>query len=197
MIMKDHWMNNTLSLRIFFAIEIDSGSAAVLEQVIKILRNHYPAEKITWTKTVNLHITLLFIGPTAAEKIPKLVAKVRKKTATLSAFTLSLEGIDFFPAPHMHAIVVKVMLPHELQLLVTALETVAITCGYQPEQRPFQPHITLGRFSHHPPLLPEIALKLPSTLIVNSIVLFKSESSANGIIYTSLENFPLGQAVGI
>jgi 2'-5' RNA ligase len=183
---------NIQPLRTFLAIELDPITRDILEQVIMFLRNHYRLEKMTWVKPINLHVTVRFIGDTSTAQIPSLIARVREALANLPAFSLVLSGVAFFPSHHPHVIAINFTLSQELAQLLLATEQAVVACGFMPETRSFQPHLTLARFSHPLKSIPEIPIKLPQTLAVNKIILFKSDLTPNGSLYTPLEYFAFG-----
>jgi 2'-5' RNA ligase len=178
-------------LRTFFAIELDQATRDACDQIILFLRKYYPVEKIKWIKTANLHITLRFIGATSHLQIPVLIDHVRKALTNVSAFQLDLGEIAFFPLHRPHVIVIHFNLSQKLVELLSAVEQAVVACGFAPETRPFQPHLTLARLLHRPHPLPEIPVKLPQTLVVNKVVLFQSQLTPDGSVYTPLECFLL------
>lgn len=79
-----------------------------------------------------------------------------------------------------------------LQQLAALAERLAQRIGLPPERKPFNGHITLGRTREAFPG----AVKLPfeesyAPFVANSVVLFKSELTPSGPIYTTLDVFPL------
>ena len=86
---------------------------------------------------------------------------------------------------------VGVELPPPASELQRACEHAARAAGFEPEERPFLAHLTLGRWRNRAarPVLPETDLG-PARL--ESLVLFQSETAQGGAVYTPLARFALG-----
>lgn len=181
----------TRPLRTFLAIELDEPTRQAVEELVAYLQRHYGAAKIKWTPSANLHITTRFIGTTAPQQLPVLCTKLREALTASAAFNLALGEVIFFPVRRPHVLALDVPVSAELQQLAQVLEHAVGACGFTPEERPFQPHLTLARFAKRLPPLPKITTSVPSELPVQRIVLFNSENTTHGSRYIPLAHFPL------
>ena len=80
--------------------------------------------------------------------------------------------------------------PEPFATLQSACERAAVSVGFPKEDRPFKPHLTLGRWrdrARRPDLPPA---DLGSTRL-ETLVLFSSQPQREGSIYTPLARFPL------
>jgi 2'-5' RNA ligase len=84
-----------------------------------------------------------------------------------------------------------------LQSLYAAITAALLPIGYQPEPRPFRPHITLARCqSHVPRLVIDEFLQAHATFVspefpVTEFVLYSSELKPNGSVYRRERVYPL------
>ncbi|HEY9087085.1 MAG TPA: RNA 2',3'-cyclic phosphodiesterase, partial [Anaerolineaceae bacterium] len=90
---------------------------------------------------------------------------------------------------------VGVEAPPTLAAMQRAIETETVRLGYAAEDRPFSPHLTLGRVAHN--ASPDEVRKVADTLVsvkvgelgratVDSVRLFRSDLQPGGAVYTPL-----------
>lgn len=90
----------------------------------------------------NLHLTLAFIGSvTMATR--RAICDVLE-TRLGEPFDMCLDRVGAWPQPRVLWLAPS-LVPPPLMQLARQVQTVMIPCGYQPESRPFQPHVTLAR----------------------------------------------------
>jgi 2'-5' RNA ligase len=80
-------------------------------------------------------------------------------------------------------------MPAALPQLVAQLQQGLIACGYPPEERPFQAHITLLRKIRRPPEVEQ--LDSPLSWPVSEFVLVESRTLPQGAEYRILRQWPL------
>ena len=94
-----------------------------------------------------MHLTLKFLGNIPASRVPPLLACVNEFSGDREPFRLQLNGLGMFPnrrAPRVLWAGVDGDLA-SLWRLQQAAEGAITALGYPPEERPFRPHVTLGR----------------------------------------------------
>ncbi len=103
---------------------------------------------VRWVEPENLHITLLFLGEVDARETPALCRAVEQICRRIRPFALTLAGAGAFPTPRRP----RTLIVHvteggpELVALHDALEIPLLELGcYRREERPYKPHLTLGR----------------------------------------------------
>ena len=131
--------------RTFFSIEI---SDSIRERAKEV--QHRLAEagaEVTWTEPENLHVTLVFMGNTCEERIPALARELDAAAAALPAFSLELAGVGFFGPPRSPRIVWAGVAfpPPELARAWAAVADISTRAGVALDDKPFAPHLTLGR----------------------------------------------------
>lgn len=116
--------------------------AAVREKITKT------AEKLPVLAGMNpvlpedLHVTLLFLGSVTARERSCLVRGM--KHVSLPPFTLRLDGYGYFERSQALWLGCS-SYPHELDMLVDRLKSLAEQCGVGFDDRAFTPHVTLFR----------------------------------------------------
>jgi 2'-5' RNA ligase len=161
------------------------------------LRDRLPRAR--WADPENIHLTLLFLGETPEDRIPALSAKLREAFAKHAPLTVRLAGGGTFP-PQRPARVAWIGLeaPEELQAVQADAVAAAVeAAGFEPEERPFKPHVTLARCD---PTWPrdaagKFAAAFPGEIgppfIVDRGVLMQSKLSPRGARYSVVESFPM------
>ena len=133
----------------------------------------------------SIHLTLLFLGGTAAERLPQLESAAAAVHG--SAFNLILEQ---FTGWRHNAIgyAAPVATIDALSALVLQLRTCVADAGFHFDQRAFTPHMTLLRKMTHTPEAHAIA---PISWRVHEFVLVQSVSGMEQMHYRILGRWPL------
>jgi len=130
----------------------------------------------------NWHVTLVFLGKVAEERVPALL----EATSAIQAepFRLRFDRLDFWPRPKI-ACLLATAVPPELQTLVAQLETAADTAGVPVEERVYRPHLTVARNAR--PFSPE-PLAQPVMLEWSGFELMESVSTPRGVQYLPVKS---------
>lgn len=167
--------------RVFFALWPDAGVRARLEELLSGLpsgagKPHVPED---------LHLTLVFVGQANARYYECL---------RMAATRIEFEPFEFELARFGYFAKAKVIsaepgsVPPGLQDLARNLKHVLRGCGYKPERREYNPHVTLLRKAQP---LPRLEPFEPVLWKVNRFCLVESrEPDENGRRYRMLEEFP-------
>ncbi len=167
--------------RLFFALWPDG---AVREALAGLLEGEPPCTGRR-VPDGNLHMTLAFVGHVTAEQHACMEAAAAAGEA--APFTVTLDRLGYWPRPRIVWAGARVT-PPALIDLVARLNRGLSGCGHQPEQRPYQAHVTLARKGRAPPRCGTIP---PITWPVNSFCLIESASAEHGSIYRVLAAWPL------
>ena len=94
-----------------------------------------------------IHLTLKFLGEIQAELGDLLHPALERATAARPAFSVRVRGAGCFPdAGRPRVVWVGLEEPRgELSALQRAIESECVALGLPAEDRPFSPHLTLGR----------------------------------------------------
>jgi 2'-5' RNA ligase len=132
----------------------------------------------------NLHLTLVFLGAIAHDKIPLLERIAGEQQ--VSAFDFPFGTTGYWPhnrivwaAPHS--------IPEPLRVLVAALERMLSRAGFACDRCAYSPHVTLLRNAGAPAILPPLACDWP----VTGFTLTESVRTEEGAHYRTLSQWPL------
>lgn len=190
-------------IRAFIAISLSNEVSRALEQVLADLKRQIPGREVRWVAAQNIHLTIKFLGDVSLSNVEALKSVLAGEAARHSAFTFEVAGLGAFPSPKRARVIwVGVQAPDELGTLQRGIEKAVARLGYAPEERPFSPHLTLGRVDRH--LRPEELRRLGEILSAqqvgslgsvraDAIHLYRSQLQPGGPIYTRLASFPLGR----
>jgi 2'-5' RNA ligase len=180
-------------MRTFIAIEIPDEIKAGLTEAQRSLRDS-GAVDASWTRPEGIHLTLKFLGEVSETKVPDIMNGLRRAAEGIGPFRLEVIGMGTFPNPR-NARVVWVGLSgdrEKLSRLQAAVEETLSGIGFERDERPFTPHLTLGRIKYirsRDKLLTALEevkdVHLPG-FDVSTVSLMKSELRPSGAVYTEM-----------
>lgn len=150
---------------------------------------------VRWQRQSQLHVTLKFLGEVDEQRTSLLIGGL--KDIHHPALAMTIEGLGYFSrGPSPAVLWVGISNPQELHELYQRIEEQCAGLGFEPENRPFKPHITIGRMKgvsksevrsfikqHKPFTIPEVD--------IDEFVLFESELHPDGAIHKKVEHFKL------
>jgi 2'-5' RNA ligase len=183
-------------LRAFIAIELPKNTLGAIEKQTARLRQTLGNDIIRWVPIQNLHLTLKFLGDTAASHVDFLKQLLAREADSHLQFNLQLGGLGSFPTSRRPRLLwIGLHASADLTSLQKSIEAGTSRLGYEQEERPFSPHLTIGRVRQNisPPDLQKIRTALGTiqlgnigTARVDSVHLFRSDLQPGGSIYTKL-----------
>jgi RNA 2',3'-cyclic 3'-phosphodiesterase len=186
-------------IRAFLALEIPPSLQKSISAHSAVLKQALP-DTIRWVATERIHLTLKFLGDTSPASLQDLTHALSAVIAQQPPFDISAGGFGVFPNPKRPRILwIGVQAPPDLERLTRAIETTCARLGYPPEEKPFNPHLTLGRLrdsadlSALRPALQGIEIGPLGSLTVSSVTLFRSDLRPQGPNYTPLAQLLLAQ----
>src|SRR5262245_51634019 len=141
-------------MRLFVAVDLDEAArAAVAVEQKRVAAALGDARKsVRWVKPDHLHLTLVFLGEVPEEQAVTIAAAVGRPLDA-SSFDVTFQGIGVFP-PHGPPRAVWIGVTDGAAELIELQRTLAERVareGLALESRPFQPHLTLGRWRNSRP----------------------------------------------
>jgi len=193
-----------MTIRAFIAIELpEAVQQAIIKQTAR-LRQNISGELIRWIPVENIHLTLKFLGDVPINHLEFLKQSLIQTADSSSAFDLQIGGLGSFPNSKLPRLLWMGVLhtPPALNMLHQNIESAMDRLGYKKEDRPFSPHLTLGRV--RPTISPSDSGKIRDALQsiqlgnigitrVNSVHLIKSDLNPTGSEYTNLFSVNLKQ----
>lgn len=184
-------------MRLFVALEVPEVVRREVARRVAGLRDRLPRAR--WVDSEVMHLTLLFLGQVEEAQVPALEGALAAAFAKHAPMELRLAGGGTFP-PRRPARVAWIGMeaPEELAALqadATAAATASI--GFEPEDRPYHPHVTLARCE---PFWPRDAADKFSAAFPGAVgqpwvadrgVLFESKLSPRGARYREAAILPL------
>jgi 2'-5' RNA ligase len=183
-------------LRTFIAIGLDKFTHDRLVG----LQQRLSAEGVPakWVEAENLHITLLFLGEVDAREAPAICQAVERASRSIKPFPMTLAGAGAFPTPRRP----RTLIVHvteggpELIAVHDALVRPLLELGcYRREERPYRPHLTIGRVKGQPDEALTVAVKRfegwqGGQSHVDEVLVMSSELRPQGPEYTVLCRAP-------
>jgi 2'-5' RNA ligase len=183
--------------RVFIAVRIDPG-----EELLKMLsafKTVLKDESIKWTETSNLHITLVFIGDTEEKRVKEISTILSEICLGFGSFGLILRGAGVFRSLRDPRIIWSgISNSKEMDELNRSIVVRLRATGLQLEERPYNPHLTLGRIkrvnniSQLTDLLENYREKELQKIRVSEIILYESILRPDGPLYKPLGRYSLG-----
>ncbi len=185
-------------IRSFLAIELPEPILKKIGEVQGDLRSTHA--EVGWTNFKKIHLTLKFFGNIEESRIDPIFKSIEEPVRKTLPFSLKVRGVGAFP--HMkNPRVIWIGLVDEKEVLSSfqkQIETQLEKIGIQPEDRPFHPHLTLGRMKSSRGK-EELVKRMErhreeefGGFQVERVVLFKSDLKPTGPIYTPLKEMELG-----
>lgn len=180
------------NIRSFIAIELGPEIKAELEALIRKLRDS--DTDVKWVKPENMHLTLKFLGnipPDTIEDVKKILDKAGMGS---SHFKMGLSGVGAFPGLS-YPRVIWVGIGEggdEAKKIHSLLEEGLEGLKFEREQRPFFPHLTIGRVKSTKKkealasAIEGLKFRPGISQKVEGLTLFQSTLTPKGPIYTPL-----------
>ncbi len=184
-------------MRAFLGIGLPAGVRdAVASAIARVRELHAP---VAWTAPGNLHITLIFLGETDPERVPRIEETLRVVASGIGPFSVTAEGVGAFPgARNPRVLWVAIREPLELvRQLQQNMQNALSGAGFPREDRPFHPHITVGRVRGALPpawgerFTGEFSGIRFGVVPVSSFTLYESRPGQGGAVYIPLSDFRL------
>jgi 2'-5' RNA ligase len=189
-------------MRCFIAIDIDQTIRAALGDLQQQLQKNVDVKKgdVKWVKPDSIHLTLKFLGEIEEEQLVDVYDVVKDVAGRHQSFELSIESVGCFGGKSARVIWVGAGKGKEnLLQLQKDLEQQLALAGWPAEEREFTGHLTLCRVKDS-----KAGLKLAQTvenyrdlklgtISVDSVLVYQSQLTPSGPIYTVLGEFKLKQ----
>ena len=126
-------------MRLFLGIPM---AEAVIHELASVRAQlERPSDGLRWSMPESWHITLQFLGNTTPDQLKCISAGLREIASP--SVPVKLGGLGFFDRAGVFF--ASVLLSPETIALQRHVAAATSRCGFVPETRPYQPHITLAR----------------------------------------------------
>ncbi len=184
------------SIRSFIAVDLSNQARLQIEELVRELKKS--DAPVGWVRVEGIHLTLKFLGNVAPEMIEEIKPVLAGIASETGPIHIEPGGCGAFPtikAPRVVWVGLRGLLG-PLAELQRKIEAAMIPFGFNPENRPFKPHLTVGRVKGRARLqaLQQILLAhgdfTAEPFDVTELVLYKSELRPDGARYTPLSKAP-------
>lgn len=193
--------------RTFIALELPASAQRVLSALSERFAQALPA--LRWVDTAGIHLTLAFLGELDDDHLALAMEAARFAAHDFPAFQYRLTAPGIFGSPQQPRVIwmgiedqpVAQLHGSPLQRLHHVLDRELQRRGFETENRPFSPHLTLARIKQ--PLTPAEQQTLQRLLHrkqdsagsalyrVSHLNVMKSELSRAGARYSVLQAYAL------
>jgi 2'-5' RNA ligase len=169
----------------------------MLEQMQQDLRK-FEAD-VRWVAIPSIHLTLKFLGEVEPALISNLSESLEKVSVSAGSLALRLYGLGCFPNQRSPR-VIWCRIDGDTDGLAGLQQKVEAVCqefGFAPENRPFRPHLTLGRVNGKRNLQSlldciKIGSELECSFVADHYNIYKSTLKPHGAVYSVLKRIIMG-----
>jgi 2'-5' RNA ligase len=186
-----------MTIRSFISINLPDNIRKSIDDLIAELRK--AGADVTWVPAVKIHLTLKFLGNTDDSLIPKIKERISKKLSHYRAFYIKIVGVGCFPSEKRPRVLwIGMENSVLLKSIQKDLDAEVADFGFAPDDRPFSPHLTIGRVRSQKGIaemirrFAEFRTADFGLVEVKSIHIMKSELKPAGAEYTSIAEIPIG-----
>jgi 2'-5' RNA ligase len=188
--------------RLFIAIELPDNILAALANLQQRLKQVTPPKTVRWVNPGGIHLTLKFLGDVPVARRPVIEKALEQAVHDHDELDLRAGGLGCFPNTRRPRVLwVGISGQTEaLAALRDSVEALIAPLGFPTENRPFDPHLTLGRVQRHASkdhiahVGQVIADAEPGTPLgwhAGGVTLIRSQLNPGGAVYTPLCHVPL------
>jgi 2'-5' RNA ligase len=185
--------------RAFIAVDIGDEIRNKLDELQRKLKKVH--SNVRWTQPENMHLTLAFLGDVPIEELDRVTSAIDRACRSAEAFELKAIGVGTFGKPrHPRVIWAGIATCPPLTALQQRIGEALLAAEIAFDQKPFSPHLTLGRVKSVDPHTPSLMDKLEKygdtpfgSVLVSGVELMKSELAPRGAEYAVLHRVALEQ----
>jgi RNA 2',3'-cyclic 3'-phosphodiesterase len=191
----------SMMLRSFIAVEVPAEIQNEIAHSLASLQKTLPKPLVRWVAPHNVHLTLKFLGDVSPANLDRMANALRLEAEGHGPFSMSVGGLGAFPSSRRARVIwIGLQAPPSLLALQRGVEAASASLGYATENRPFSPHLTVGRVGQNVTVtdLQKIRTALEGTKVgnlgtvnVDAIHIFKSDLRPGGSVYTHLFALPM------
>jgi 2'-5' RNA ligase len=168
-------------MRLFIGLPIPAEPSITITRHARTISLPKPR----WTAPENIHLTLVFLGEVAEQKLPSI--KHELDELHFAPVTMKLTNLNTFQRAGV--LIAEIDATPQLLHLQSQIAASMARCGFPPEDRPYHPHLTLARF-HGSLRLTNTQRTLPASLQhafrADTVNLYRSNLTSSGAHYEIL-----------
>jgi len=190
-------------LRTFIAIVPPSNIKMSVDEIVTFLQKQTPHHALKWVETDNCHLTLKFIGSISENQVIQVKNTLTEVLSNHRAFKFTIEGLGVFPHKEEPRVVWLGITDKEALIsLHQKLDHALQAKNIPPDQRAYNPHLTIARIRKNVDretarqigdILSQYKVDTIGKINVTKVVLYQSQLTPTGPIYTPLQVVPLSK----
>lgn len=181
-------------MRLFFAFGVPTRENERLQPVVEALAADLPSAR--WVDPANRHVTVRFMGHMNEDALNPVSGAAQRAASRTRPGEISIGGIGAFPKMGRARVLWAGIDDHGgvAAALSQALEDELAAAGFEREERPYKPHLTLARFKTPVSVPPHVRDLLSNgpRFSLGTLHLMESHLSPAGARYEVRETIPLG-----
>jgi 2'-5' RNA ligase len=174
----------TTARRLFFALWPEPEALAGATAAVHRLVPHGTGRP---QRPDQLHLTLEFLGGVPEARLGSVLEAGEAAAGSATPFEIVLDRVEHWQRPQVLCLTASVV-PEPLAALVGSLRSALSARGFEPERRPFKPHLTLARKVRLPPPAGPVA---PQRWAACEYSLVESITGPEGSRYERLSTWPM------
>jgi 2'-5' RNA ligase len=188
------------NVRVFVACEVPGEVQRTIGDIIARL-NETSGDAVRWVRPDSVHVTLKFLGEVPQKKLPAIKMALQEAVVRHSPFHLELSNIGTFGGREGLRLMWVGIAGDVLRLeaMVRDVNLALAVVGFEPERRPFRPHLTLGRVRDTVPTRRRAEIEVDVGKVevpevewrTSQLTLMKSRLTPRGAEYDVISTFPL------
>jgi 2'-5' RNA ligase len=183
-------------MRTFIALELPVELRMALARMQKAFMQRSAGVK--WVRPDSIHLTLKFLGPTSMKQADAVCGVLDFLTRDTAPFSFDAAGIGAFPNSRNPKVIwAGLRVEDRLTGFQQKLEAALAETGFGPEDRPFVPHLTLGRLRDGlarkdiAGLIEQFSSEQFGRFEASHIMYYKSDLQPSGPVYTVIKDITL------
>jgi 2'-5' RNA ligase len=187
-------------IRSFVAVDLD----AQVRHAVSALQRELARMNadVRWVRAEGMHVSLKFLGSVEAPRLERVHDTLAAVVAAQRVLHVRTRGLGAFPGWRRPRVVWVGLHGDGLVELAQCVEAALTPLGFEREQRPFTPHLTLGRVNSTRgwARLEEVCKAHLDDDFgesdIGAVTIYQSTLQRGGSLYTPLWTIPLGRHKG-
>ncbi|MGC9471214.1 MAG: RNA 2',3'-cyclic phosphodiesterase [Bacteroidales bacterium] len=183
-------------MRTFIGVPLPAGRE--MRNLLREWAGFFARSSIKWADPAHWHLTLAFLGDTTPAQAENIGKELSARWGNLPAFSIRLRGLGLFGGLNRPRVIWIGVDDEEgmLQRLKVDADETASRYGFEPDERPFRPHLTLARprlireKNHLRELMEKYHDHDWGDVVVKEVIFFESRLRPEGAVHLPLRKFP-------
>lgn len=190
-------------MRTFIAIDFSPEIIRKIDEIINYFKSQTPEKALKWVAPQNLHLTIKFLGEVPENKIEQIKTLINQALVDVQTFEIGVDGLGMYPKPQTPRVVwLGIKGSEPLKEIHKKLNSQLQIADVRPDNRRFSPHLTIARVRRNADkrtvqeigqTLSKFKVDTLGKCIIDHIVLYKSDLTSKGPVYTKLLSSPLNK----